>query len=456
MKLFLKYTSLNVLGMLGISCYILADTFFVANGVGRDGLAALNLAIPVYSLIHGFALMFGVGGATKYTIAKSQGEHLRAAMLFTHVLVFALCMAVIFVSAGMLLSPQITALLGADVALAQMTDTYVKVILLFAPFFMANQVLIAFVRCDGAPELAMTAMVVGSLANIALDYVFIYPFQLGLFGAALATGIAPVVSMMVLSVHKRRGSCGLRFVRCPICFEHILSSMILGFPSFVTEISSGLVIVVFNRIVLSLAGNVGVAAYGVIANTALVSTSVYSGISQGIQPLVSAARGANDWDTVEKYLKYAMNTVVLLSMAVYIGIYCFAPQIAAVFNSGNDPQLQTIARSGMRLYFTSILFTGINVVLAGFFTSTETPMPAHVISLLRGLILVIPMAGILSALYGLTGMWLAVPVTEAIVTLFGAILWHKKKQPRCSELFPCYINGRPCAVTDKLGDRAAD
>ena len=198
LKEFARYTSLNVLGMIGLSCYILADTFFVAKGLGTSGLAALNLAIPVYSFIHGSGLMFGIGGATKFSISRKSGL---SDLIFTNTLFFAGITALLFFLAGLFLSPQITALLGADSQVAAMTQTYLKMILLFAPAFILNDILVCFVRNDGNPRLSMLAMLGGSMANILLDYVFIFPLGMGIFGAVLATGLAPLISIAIMSGH---------------------------------------------------------------------------------------------------------------------------------------------------------------------------------------------------------------------------------------------------------------
>ena len=150
-KEFLKYSALNVLGMLGLSCYILADTFFVAKGLLADGLAALNLAIPVYSFIHGTGLMLGMGGATRYSVLKSQRKDGEADKIFTNALFLSAAFAVLFVLTGIFLSEPLTAALGANAGIFEMTNTYLKVLLLFSPAFLLNDVLICFVRNDGNP-----------------------------------------------------------------------------------------------------------------------------------------------------------------------------------------------------------------------------------------------------------------------------------------------------------------
>lgn len=257
---FFKYASPNVLGMLGLSCYILADTFFISRGMGADGLTALNLAIPVYSFIHGSGLMFGMGGAIKYAIFRSQKKTDQTDGVFSVTVKAAALLAAVFLLAGLFFSETLTAMLGADSAVFAMANIYLKVILLFAPAFMLNEILLCFVRNDGAPQLAMTAMVSGSFSNIVLDYVFIFPMNMGIFGAVLATGMAPFISMAILSVHWWKKRHGFRFRLRDTAFHMLLSIFSLGFPSLITELSSGVVIIVFNFILLKLQGNVGVAA----------------------------------------------------------------------------------------------------------------------------------------------------------------------------------------------------
>lgn len=196
---FAKYSSLNVLGMLGLSCYILADTFFVSKGLGTNGLTALNLAIPVYSFIHGSGLMIGMGGGTRYSVRKNTGDTQATDSIFTHAVCFAGFLAVIFFVAGLFFFGRIVKLLGADENVFSMTKTYLQVILLFAPAFLMNNVLLCFVRNDGAPQLSMTAMIGGSLSNVVLDYIFIFPCKMGIFGAVFATGLASVISILIMS-----------------------------------------------------------------------------------------------------------------------------------------------------------------------------------------------------------------------------------------------------------------
>ena len=412
---FITYASLNAAGMLGLSCYILADTFFVSLALGAEGLAALNLAIPIYSFLNGSGLMVGMGGATKYAIQKSQGDHAGADRTFTHACCLAGALAVLFVLAGIFFPGAIVALFGGEGAVYTMSRTYLRVLLLFAPAFLANNLLLCFVRNDGAPQLAMAAMLTGSFSNVVLDWVFIFPCGMGIFGAVFATGLAPVISLLILSPHfifRRNRFRPVRTAPSPGRMAGIMGS---GVPSLVTEVSSGVVMIVFNSIILSLEGNTGVAAYGVIANLSLVVVSVYTGIAQGIQPLLSRYFGLSDRKGSARTLQYALILMAAFSGIVYTVIFVFASPIAGIFNSEGNPLLQQIAAEGLRLYFTAIPFAGFNIILSIFFTSSGRPRPASAVSLLRGFIVIIPMAFLLSALFGLNGVWCAFPATEMIV-----------------------------------------
>ncbi len=416
--------------MIGLSCYILADTFFVSKGLGTNGLTALNLAIPIYSFIHGSGLMIGMGGGTKYSIQKSQGKDKVANSIFSHVVAIAAIFAAVFVLIGLFFSGNIVTLLGADETVYQMTKTYLQVILLFAPAFLMNNVLLCFVRNDGAPQLSMTAMITGSLSNIILDYVFIFPCQMGIFGAVFATGLAPIISMLILSSHFIKKKNQFHWIKCRLERRMAASICSSGIPSLITELSSGIVIIVFNSIILGLEGNVGVAAYGVIANLSLVIIAIYTGIAQGIQPIMSRNYGVGNHRNIQLILRYALITMLILSVLVYMGVFLGAEQIAAIFNSERNELLQTIAVEGLKLYFIACPFAGFNIIISIYFTSTEYPIPANIISILRGFFVIIPMAFLLSSIAQITGVWCAFPATELLVTIVGVIFFVMSKKLR--------------------------
>ena len=420
-SLFLKYVSANVLGMIGYSCYILADTFFIARGIGSDALAALNLVLPAYSLMNGTGLMIGMGAASRYTISSTKPEGTLHRTIFTHALYLMVFAAVIFSSSGILFPDKIAAVLGADADTIGYATDYIRILLMFSPLFLGNNLLLSFVRNDGAPRLSMTGMIVGSLTNIVLDYVFIYPLGMGMTGAALATATAPVISMLIMSVHFIKKRNHFRPVRTRLSLIRWGDICTLGISSLVTELSSGVVIIVFNYLILGLNGNTGVAAYGILANIALVLVSIYTGIGQGVQPIVSRYAGKDGEEQRRNLRRYALATSLSFALLSYLLIAVFAVPLADLFNREHDPILTDIASNGMRIYFVSLFFSGINIVAAAFLSSIDRPKQAFAVSILRGFVLIIPVAWLMSVLFGLTGIWMAVPVTEACVCVLALI-----------------------------------
>lgn len=416
-KQFARYVSLNICGMIGLSCYILADTYFVSKGLGANGLAALNLAIPIYSLVHGCGLMFGMGGATKYSIYIGQKEYKNADKSFSNTIYILSVPAVIFVLAGVFFAGRLALLSGADNAVLGMTKTYLRVILLFSPVFMINDSLLCFVRNDGNPQLAMIGMLMGSIANIVLDYIFVFPLKMGIFGAVLATALAPVISLIVLSNHWFTKQNQFHFQRTKLSLCLIRDILSLGIPSFIAEVASGVVMIVFNLIILRLQGNTGVAAYGVVANLSLVVNSIYTGMAQGIQPILSRLCGGGDEKGIKRILQYAVNTMLVLSGCIYLLLFVAGNSVVSVFNSEQNILLQHIALTGLKLYFAAIPFVGFNIMISAYFTSTEKALPAQVISLLRGVLVLLPVAFLLSSLLKMTGVWLSYPVTECLTAI---------------------------------------
>lgn len=411
------------MGMIAISCYILADTFFVAQGLGTNGLAALNLAIPTYDFIHGTGLMLGMGGATRFSILKSQNNQKGADTIFTNTVYLGIFFSVIFMLGGLFFSGSLARLLGADQNTFEMTNTYLHVMMLFSPAFIFNDIILCFVRNDGNPRISLVATVLGSLFNVLFDYLFIFPFGMGMLGAVLATGFSPVVGLIIMSPHWLGKKRGFHFRKLVPDADSIRTNISLGFPSLLSQISAAIVMIVFNMLILGLKGNTGVAAYGIIANISLVVLSFYTGIAQGIQPLVSHSYGQKKTDGIRQFLRYAMISMVILSAVMYLILFVFADPIASAFNSEHNAKLQEIAVTGLKLYFTSLVFAGFNIILSMYFTSVEKALPAQIISLLRGLILIIPIAFLFANLWDMTGVWMSFPATELVTAIVGAVLY---------------------------------
>ena len=424
-KQFFKYVSQNIFGLLGTSCYILADTYFIAQAAGTDGVTLLNLCLPIYNLIFAFGSMIGLGAATRYAILRAQGDA-RAQRYFSNA-IFSVCiLAVPFMLVGIFRPDGLLRLMGGDADIVALGMNYARIFLMFTPFFMCNYVVASFVRNDGDPSLAMVATLSGSLFNVVFDYIFIFPMGLGLPGAALATAISPILSIAVCSAHFIKKSNTITFVRKAPSVRLLAQSCQLGISGFVGELSSGVTTTVFNFLLLRLSGNVAVAAYGVVANFALVATAIFNGVAQGAQPLVSQCYGKNEMAGARKLLLLGCGTALGLAALLYGVVFGYTDVLTALFNSENSALMAEFAHSGMRIYFVGYFFAGCNIVAAGYLGAVNRPAEASITSLCRGMVAIVVCSLVLSALFGMNGVWAAFPVSEAITLALTVFLLKRK------------------------------
>lgn len=416
-----RYLLPNILAMIGTSCYILADTFFISLSQGPNGITALNLVLPLYGLIFALGSMIGIGSATRYALGKGSNTpdyHL----YFSNSIAWTLLVGAVFVALGVAVPDGVLRLMGADNTILQVGHNYIRIVLCFAPLFMLNFTCTAFVRNDGAPRIAMAATLLSGLFNILFDYLLMFPLGLGMTGAALATGFSPVVSMSICLLHYLSPRNTIRLTPTLPSLRRLLSACQLGVVAFVGEMSSGVTTMVFNFILLHLAGNAAVAAYGIVANIALVGVALFNGISQGLQPLASACHGSGDTQGQSRIYRHSMFIGLCVSAVVVAVVVTFAGTLVAVFNSQHSAQLADYAIPGLRLYFLGFLFAGANIVKSGFYSATGRGRESSILALCRGVVAIVAFAFLLSHLFGITGVWLAFPAAELFTLLLGLVL----------------------------------
>ena len=416
-----RYLLPNILAMIGTSCYILADTFFISLSQGPNGITALNLVLPLYGLIFALGSMIGIGSATRYALGKGSNApdyHL----YFSNSIAWTLLVGAVFVALGVAVPDGVLRLMGADDTISRVGHNYIRIVLCFAPLFMLNFTCTAFVRNDGAPRIAMAATLLSGLFNILFDYLLMFPLGLGMTGAALATGFSPVVSMSICLLHYLSPRNTIRLTPTLPSLRRLLSTCQLGVVAFVGEMSSGVTTMVFNFILLHLAGNAAVAAYGIVANIALVGVALFNGISQGLQPLASACHGSGDTQGQSRIYRHSMFIGLCVSAVVVAVVVTFAGTLVAVFNSQHSAQLADYAIPGLRLYFLGFLFAGANIVKSGFYSATGRGRESSILALCRGVVAIVAFAFLLSHLFGITGVWLAFPAAELFTLLLGLVL----------------------------------
>ena len=365
LKDFFKYASFNVLGMLGLSCYILADTFFVSKGLGTNGLTALNLAIPFYSFIHGSGLMIGMGGGTKYSIQKSQGAHQQANRTFTNAVFLAACFAVVFILIGIFLAGPVIGLFTSDRDVFAMSETYLRVIMLFAPAFLMNNVLLCFVRNDGAPQLSMAAMIGGSLSNVVLDYLFIFPLGLGIFGAALATVISQAVAGVwsLLYMVKNFRELGWSKEEGRLSLSHCASLCMMGLPMGLQCSITAVGNIVLQAAVNGL-GSAAVAAMTAGSKAGQILSVPLESIGTAMTTYTSQNLGAGSLPRVRQGVRTALEIGILYSIASFI-IFHFSDKlvIGMFLDSSEDVGGTIMANAQEFLFWNSVFYIPLAVLI---------------------------------------------------------------------------------------------
>jgi len=428
-KEFARYVSLNILGMMGISFYVLADSFFIAKAAGANGLAALSLVLPVYSFIFAIGNMMGVGSAIRFTIGKMRDDK-ECETYFSNAIIWAFIIGGIFSLIGLFMPDKVLTLFGADKVLLETGTSYTRIFMSFAPVFMWNSICNAFVRNDNAPLIAMLATFLSSIFNVVFDYILMFPLHMGMNGAALATALSPVLGIIICSIHLLSKKSTVRIKLVIPRVKKLVKCCKLGVSAFIGEFSNSVITIVYNSLILFLAGNVGVAAYSIIANVALVSNAVFNGISNGSQPLVSRCYGKQDKKSTSKLKFYSYITAIILAFVMYIVLYFFKEEVVSLFNDENNTVLASYAIMGCALYFLGIFFAGINIICGGVFSAVEDARGAFIVSVLRGFVLIILAAILLAKLFGMKGIWLSYLAAEAMTSFisFLYISYCKKKK----------------------------
>ncbi len=407
------YVTRSVLSTLGLSLYILADTFFIANGVGVLGLAALNIAMPLFNLLTGLGLLLGMGGATLFALKGGKGNY------FSQLLIVGGIIGLIFTLMGLFSSRFLALLLGASGATVDLTTMYMRFILVMAPFFIINNLCLAFIRNDQNPQLAMKAMICSSIFNMIFDYIFVFPLNMGMAGAALATVLSPVLSLAILSTHRNFSKRRISLSWVKPQFMTIIKSIQLGLSSFLAEMSTGVSILVFNQVLTGLGGDIAIAAYGVLANILVVALSLFTGVAQGIQPLISRAVSKKETQTVQNTLNFGLRTSFVMAVALYLILFFLKYPIISAFNRENDPMLIQLAAYGIPIFFLSLFGSSLNLVFSIFFSAIGHAKQAFALALFRGYFFLVPLVIVLAGILGLTGAWVSLPITEGLTLLFS-------------------------------------
>ncbi|MEE8885046.1 MAG: MATE family efflux transporter [Eubacteriales bacterium] len=424
-ELFRKFALPQMIGLLFNSIYIIVDGLFIGNRLGRDAMAAAAVGVPLVEILISLsmALTSGAGIIISGQLGRKDREH--AVDTFNIVIVCAAIAGGLVMVLGNLFIDSIAELLGSTPQIHEDAVTYIRYIITFSPFMIYSYLLGGMVRNDGRPKLAMTALTIGSLSNIFLDYLFMYPLNMGIGGAALATAIGPILSDALLLPHFLRKKGALYFRRTSFSLRTNASILRLGFPSFIMEFTIGIVTFVYNTAIRAYGfGEIGLAAYLVIGYLMLIILTLFLGFAEGLQPVFSHFTGTGELDRCRDMRNFSAGIFLLVGVICYVLILLFSRQFYSLFAPG-DTELIDFMESRSRGYFFGFFLAGFNILMISYWQSTAKTGKALLISLLRSAVLPPLLAAVLPRIFGAEALWLCHSVSEC-ATAAVAFLFVKK------------------------------
>lgn len=426
-KLFLKYFIPTLLGMLGMSAVTAIDGICVGHGVGSDGIAAINIYVPVFTIATGVGLMIGAGCSVMASIYLARGKVKMARLNVTQAMVMATVATLLPTAVIMALPYQTAAALGSSAHLMPLVVDY---LLWFTPalVFQAWEAIALFIiRLDGSPRYAMSCSLVTAVANAVLDVIFIFPLGWGVMGAAFATAISLALGGLMAMGYLLFGARTLRLVRPKVSLRSLRYMLRnvgyqchIGSPGLVGECTLAVLTFVGNYVFMRHLGDDGVGAFGIACYYTPFIFMVGNATAQSAQPIISYNFGIGLWTRVRQTLRVAIITAVGCGMLV-TAVFVAAPQLLTGLFISLDTDAARMAVYGLPLFAVAFVFYVVNLTCIGYFQSVERVKPAMTFAMLRGFVWLVPSFLILPDLIGNAGIWLSLAMSEMLTTLSIAV-----------------------------------
>lgn len=427
-KLFAKYLLPSVSATFVTSIYIIVDTMMIGRGVGANALVALNLVIPIFSILFAIGMLFGVGGGVLVSIAHGAKDENGACTAFSTAFLSMLTVAAIALLLCSAFLQPLCYFLGATPENLAMMLEYGAYIAHFAPVFIFSTFFQAIVRNDREPSRAMVAVLSGAVANIVLDYLFIFIMNMGMTGGAVATVLGNALTVLILLTHflspHNTMKLRLRQFSGPMLLR-IISS---GAPSSLIEGATGIVTLSFNRQLIKYLGEIAIIIYGIVTNCGIVCISLFNGIAQAAQPLLAANFGAKLYHRVMAFRRTGLFFAFVLGLLLASTAW-WMPNILISLFVEPTPALFTQGIPVLRLYFIAFIPMGLNLFCGTYFQSVMRPAQALTIMTLRGVFLPLLFVFLLPPLFGGSIIWCVMPLNELLVLALGFMLMRRNPLP---------------------------
>jgi putative MATE family efflux protein len=411
-KKLIRFTIPTVAMMIFTSVYGVVDGLFVSNIVGSEAFAGVNLIMPALMMLGSVGFMIGTGGSALVSKTIGEGNKKLANRYFSMLIYFLLIVGIVLSILGNVFIRQISELLGAKGEMVDICSTYGRTLLCSLPFFMLQNCFQSFLVVAEKPAMGLCVSVIAGLSNMVLDFLFIYVFRLGVFGAALATAISEFVGAAIpLIFFIRKNNSPLKLIKTKLELKPILRTCSNGSSEMVTNISMSLVNMLYNLQLVKFAGYDGVVAYGIIMYVGFIFSSTNLGYCVGVAPIVGYHYGAANTAELKNPFK---KSLFLLSSAAVVLTACaelLSSVLAGIF-VGYNQDLHNMTTNAIQLFALSYIISGINIFASAFFTALNNGLVSAVISFMRTLVFQIAFIFILPELLGLNGIWLAVVGAE--------------------------------------------
>ena len=434
-KLFRRFLFPTVMGMVFSAVFVITDGIFVGRGIGSDALASVNIVAPLFTLGTGLGLMFGMGGSVVASINLAQGKRRVAEINITQSLVLPALLIALLSALLIHWHEPLLLLLGTPGELMVPAREYLVWFTLFlAPLAVFN-ILMFIVRLDGAPGFAMACNIMAACINIVLDYLFIFVFEWGLAGAAVATGIGYVVGSGVILWYMFRRSRTLRFVKLKISGKSMRLTVrnlwymsYIGFPALLSELAISSLMIVGNYTFIHYVGKDGVAAYSIACYIFPIIFMVYNGIIQSAQPIISYNFGAGVRERVIEAAQIALATAMVCGAAVTV-VFIGSPRLLVGLFLDPATHAARIAIEGLPWFALGFICFIVNLTAIGYYQSLERVGIASGFALLRGFVFLVPSFLFMPRLCGTEGIWLAMPLSELLTALviLGVSFWRRQR-----------------------------
>jgi putative MATE family efflux protein len=421
-----------IASMMFMALYQMVDGIMVGQRLGPNALAAVNILYPILALFIGLAVMIGVGGNARIAVLLGSGDSKRASKVLGLVFLLGLSLGLIGTLIIILQFGNILKLLGTHGEVGSLAGEYLSTLCWFFPSLILFFILEQSLRNDGKANLASSIMLIFAFMNIFLDYLFLYPLNMGVSGAALATGISQSIGAIIFSIYFLRKSLkklpGLRF-SLPIFEKSVFSSIIVnGSSELFNSLAMGVTTFLFNRIIISRIGMEGVAAFALVQYFTLFGVTIFLGLNNGCQPIISYNHGAKLNKRVEKTLYKLLFVSIILGVIFFVILQLFSGFLIKLFISDVTTTKEITVTAAKYISF-SLIIMPLGIIGSMFFTSLENAKYSLLISFSRSLLFIIIGLSIFPYIFGDTGIWLTPFFAEfmtGIVTIFLMYRWKNK------------------------------